>query len=416
MPQSKQPTRRGQAWEKNLRQLIRTDHGRGWSVRGMSSRCQITTRWADGTRSSIVTALPWAGTEASKILGLVGRLKELVEQQHLPLSDAYKQLSGGGAVADGEVAWPLVIERFREHKVGSGQVKEITFHRMYSPVLRMVLEAFAAKPAPRTGKALLEALVKIGGGAPGTQGRRLRLQYTAALLRFAVEHCGAPACWSPPPQGLRSMVGRRLDSKQPTTPLQDHQLLRLLAGISDPKWRLAVGLMGCYGLRPVEVWSCRPKAGKLEVTYQKRTSSGSSGNGLVVGLDPAGAPGLSADLLAQLAERGAAALPTLQPSQLRSPSGPMKRHLQKLPVWRELVEEVKAEGGALVPYSARHGFALRCHQHYELSVRVAAGLMRHTTQIHTSTYGAWCDEDTIEAAVARATARLAVEAAVPVVG
>jgi integrase len=409
----RRPRRAAHEWEAGLRRLLRTTHGRGWSVRGMSGRCQITTRWADGTRSSIVTATPWAGTEASKILSLVGRLKELVEQQHLPLGDAYKQLSGGGAVADGEVAWPVVTERFREHKVGSGQVKPITWQRMYRPVMAMVLEAFAAKPAPRTGKALLEALVKIGGGDPGTQGRRLRLQYTAAMLRFAVEHCGAPACWSPPPQGLRSMVGRRLDSKQPTTPILDHQLLRLLAGIPDQKWRLAVGLMACYGLRPVEVWSCRPKAGKLEVTYQKRTSSGSSGAGLVVGLDPAGAPGLSADLLSQLAERGAAALPTLQPSQLRAPSGPMKRHLLKLPVWRELVAEVKADGGVLVAYSCRHGYALRCHERYELSVRVAAGLMRHTTAIHTSTYGAWCDADTIEAAVARAAARLAVEQAVP---
>lgn len=406
--QAKQP--RAEQWETGLRRMIRSAHGRGWSVRSIRGRTQITVIWEDRTRSAVVTAIPWAGPEASKILALVDQLAGLIVQQHLPLAEAYQQLSGAGDGKTEEVVWPAVVDRFKESKLSSGAVKLSTWNMLYRPAMAMVVDAAARKPAPRNGRALLEAVAKLGGGAPGTEGRKKRLQIVAQLLRHATTRCGAPARWAPPPS-IADLVGKKLTHREPTAPLHDHRLLRLLAGISDPRWRLAVGLMGCFGLRPIEAWHCRPEQGRLRVEYRKRTSAGAGKPRLVVGLDPARALGLSADLLSQLAERGAAALPSLPPSQRRAPSRALWDHLQGLPVWRELLEEAAAEGQQLVPYSLRHGFALRAHQHYELSVRVAASLMGHTTAVHLSAYGSWTDEATVEAAVAKAVARRALEAA-----
>ena len=52
-------------------------------------------------------------------------------------------------------------------------------------------------------------------------------------------------------------------------------------------------------------------------------------------------------------------------------------------------------------YSFRHGFALRAHQQYGLSVRIAAALMGHSTDTHTRSYGTWTDEDEIDMALER---------------
>ena len=52
-------------------------------------------------------------------------------------------------------------------------------------------------------------------------------------------------------------------------------------------------------------------------------------------------------------------------------------------------------------YSFRHGFALRAHQQYGLSVRIAAALMGHSTDTHTRSYGTWTDEDEIDKALER---------------
>ena len=63
--------------------------------------------------------------------------------------------------------------------------------------------------------------------------------------------------------------------------------------------------------------------------------------------------------------------------------------------WNSLSEPGKTS------YSFRHGYALRCHQQYGLSVRIAAALMGHSTDTHTRSYGTWTDEDEIDKALER---------------
>jgi len=47
-------------------------------------------------------------------------------------------------------------------------------------------------------------------------------------------------------------------------------------------------------------------------------------------------------------------------------------------------------------YSFRHGWALRAHQQYGLSARVAARVMGHSVQTHNENYGTWADNDEID--------------------
>ena len=61
------------------------------------------------------------------------------------------------------------------------------------------------------------------------------------------------------------------------------------------------------------------------------------------------------------------------------------------------LEELTALGATC--YGFRHGYALRAHQAYGLSARVAAALMGHSVETHSRHYGRWTDEATIDSAM-----------------
>ena len=400
-------------WEQQIRQMVRAAHGRGWTLgphRG--NRTQLTRRWADGTRSSATVATPWAPSSGPALLALVERIAAAMEEQRIGLAEAAALVDAAGAgrsaaaMRDGAVSWPEVAERWREQQISSGTVTEHTWQRHHR---RHVAEAVTVltrrQRPPRDGRAVLEAVLAEHPTAPGCNGRRERLGTVARLLRFAVEHCGAPGRYLPPDR-LTELVGKRLERAEPSTPLLDHQLLRLHRAIPDPQWRLAVGLAGVFGLRPVEIGGCRPEGAGLRVLGVKRNSSGKSADRLVQPLDPEGAAGMGAELLALLRERGPAGLPT--PSERTPLSTTLLDYLDgRVPEWAELREEAAATGqGHLTPYSLRHGFAWRGSQLYGLSPRVMAQLMGHTLAVHVRHYGAWASEVEVAAAVAAARNRV----------
>ena len=71
-----------------------------------------------------------------------------------------------------------------------------------------------------------------------------------------------------------------------------------------------------------------------------------------------------------------------------------RRYLYRQSVWTPLNTQ------SITCYGYSHGFALRAHQQYGLSVRVTAALMGHSTETHQRHYGSWADADTVDAAIA----------------
>ena len=63
-------------------------------------------------------------------------------------------------------------------------------------------------------------------------------------------------------------------------------------------------------------------------------------------------------------------------------------------------------GDKLVPYSLRHGYALRAHEVYGITPRRAAALMGHSLETHSSTYGAWTDREMVENTLADVQAQV----------
>ncbi|MCP9808370.1 hypothetical protein KBY58_02850 [Cyanobium sp. HWJ4-Hawea] len=401
-------------WEQQLRQLVKSTHGRGWSLgphRG--GRTQITRRWSDGTRSSATLPTPWSPSSGPALLALVERVALAMAEQQIGLAPAIALVDAAGAgqsaaaMRDGAVDWPEAAERWRAQQISSGTVKPFTWSRHHKRHVAETLEVLLRKHRqPRDGEAVLEALLEAHPTAPGCNGRRERLGTAARFLRFAVEHCAAPRRYLPPAK-LTDLVGRRLDRPEAGAPLLDHQLLRLYRATPDPKWRLAVGLAGTFGLRPVEIGLCSPDGqGGLRVLGVKRNAAGKSADRPVQPLDPAGAAGLGAELLALLAERGADALPV--PTVGTPMSTRLGAYLEdRVPAWGEIRREAAETGqGHLIPYSLRHSYAWRGSQLHGLSPRVLAKLMGHTVAVHLKHYGAWASDLEVAQAVAAAAARL----------
>jgi integrase len=227
----------------------------------------------------------------------------------------------------------------------------------------------------------------------------------ARFLRFAVEQCGIAEQYLPP-KDYRDLIGRRQERKQPAMPLLDQQFLTLYEAVQEPRWRLAIGLLGVFGLRPAELECCRVEGMGLRVEGVKRNSAGRSRARLVHGLDPVGAEGFADELLNEYRSKGEMALPRAAVAAFWSTR--VQQHLVRhVPRWGQLLAAAcDSAQGHLTVYGMRHGFAFRGSQVYGLSPRVLAALMGHTTAVHLQHYGQWAGDLEIAAAVASARQRV----------
>jgi len=125
-----------------------------------------------------------------------------------------------------------------------------------------------------------------------------------------------------------------------------------------------------------------------------------------VGLDPKGMEGLSADLLAVLAEHGMDALP--EACRHSRCGDRFHQFLERQATWQTLVEEVAAlpatgrTGTNLVPYSLRHAYADRASR-VGLTDKEAALMCGHSLQTHHAHYSGTTTE-TAARALAKAKA------------
>ena len=405
-------------WVETIRKSLRNQCGSGWQIREIRGKCQITYQFNDEqrTRTSVVVDLPWTGSSQSGLVTLAARMEPMV-QQGKTLKEAYAVCSPESGTTDstGVANWEAIAESFKSNKTGSGKVSERTWHRNYRLRIQRALDLLAGKPRPISGEGLLKALIAEHfpkGKGPGTTDRRLAVQYVAQFLTHAVTKCGAESRWLPP-EDQKDLIGITGKGRLLTTPVKDDQIVRLLPELADSKWRTAVGLVACFGLRGVELSQLSVNDDLLHVGYRKRTARNPEGTPPrdVVGLDPIGLEGLSENLLSQLMEHGDAALP---PGCLTARAGDaLHQYLERNGTWQRLREETaetpRSDGGGqeLIPYSLRHGYALRAHELYAITPRRAAALMGHSLQTHSTTYGGWTDREMLESTAADVKVQIA---------
>ena len=404
------------AWARDARKLIKRTYGKGWVVRPQrSGRVQILREWNDGTSSSCTVDLDWSPTAIPQLLALIERLVRMTGPVvdgggGLPLAKAAAMIrledSGGSvnAIRSGAVDWSAVLDSYRRHRVDlTGELSATTWQRRHRLFCNEALALLSSKRAPKDGPGLLAALIREHPTAAGGSGRKERVASVAGLLEFAVKQCGADDRWLPPAD-RKDLIGKRADRKPEGVALLDDQGLRIYRAISDPQWRLAWGLMVCFGIRPVEIGCCRVDGDCLLVKGVKRNRSGKSADRRVWALDPIGFDGMGASLLSLLKDRGRSALHADVKSAYWSTR--VQQHLRRfVPEWEELVADAAAAGqGHLTVYSCRHGYAFRGTQ-LGLDYRTLSRLMGHDPSTHLKHYGRWTNEESVAAAVASAVAK-----------
>ncbi|MFM6180915.1 MAG: hypothetical protein ACKPA8_05240, partial [Dolichospermum sp.] len=169
-----------EAWVTLVRRTIKQSVGRGWTIREKRGKIDLSRRFDDGTRSTVILDLPWTASSVSPLLSLLKEISERMDKQSMGLKEPYAVLHQPQTVNTDKPNWDELFRQFKEYKVTStGDTKATTFERMYQPEIRRLRTVLTERPAPRHAKEVLSRLRDHYGGAPGRRGRKQRIQYAA---------------------------------------------------------------------------------------------------------------------------------------------------------------------------------------------------------------------------------------------
>ena len=413
-PHSTVPKQRAstEPWEERLRKAVREQHPFGYSIRPIRGQIQVQRYWLDtGKRETAMLPLEWHKSSQRDLLNALDGINKALTRG-LGLKDAVRLVFDLRDVPNVRVNWSEVLDLFRRYKIETGDVKESTWDKEYKPRLELFVEQLNSPSGANDATKALEAM-RVGrngqGGEPGSRGRKLRVQYAAQMLRFAVDQVGLDQRWQPPKDAvMKKIVGKPLGNAPKAAnagqahQLTDSQFLELFDSITNPSWKLAVGILGVFGLRGVELNYVSARGDGLHVSYKKNTAKGATKPRLVPILDPIGRPGLGRQLLLALGS-GIVELPPLGTSDADASSA-ISVFLRRNETWKRFKDQAEAAYDARVSvYSLRHLFAWRCATTTPpVNPRAAAVAMGHSYQVHVATYSQQVDLDGVKAAFAAA--------------
>ena len=392
------PKRRDlEQWEQTLASALREQHRFGYSVRPMRGKVQVQRFWSDTKKRETVTLpIAWEKGCQREVLNGINAINESLNKGLTLKKAASLAFDSETSGPKASTNWPRLIDEYRKYKLDNGLCKQSTWETEYTPRMDWLLEIVSRPDAPNNGKQLLEAMRwgPNGVGEPGSPARQRRIQMCKAFLRFAVEECGIDSRWSPPREsvvntiiGLKAPNAELAKNEGQAVALTDEQFVRLFDSIKDQRWRMAVGILGTFGCRGVELNYLSPRDDGLHVSYEKRNSNGTTKPRVVPILDPEGHPGLGRKLLLML-QTGLVPMPPLGSSDGKA-SMAINQALMRNPVWRELKEEARAIGKRVSVYSLRHCFADRCAMRIPaIPAKAAAAAMGHSLATHLQIYQA----------------------------
>lgn len=365
----------------------------------------VSASAAGGARQQRVLPLAWAASERQTIHAAIlaihadfsdGVPLDLAIATHARIPS--DESSPNGIAVCEAINWPQLIQGFKDHKLSSGAIKQSTWDEIYWRRMVVIQDAVGGKRRPISSKQLLQAVIESWKDRPGSRGRQLQVQFTAALLRWGVDSERLPSSWAPP-LDLSVYVGRKRDEREITTPIDVSHVLGLVEVIPDPRWRMAFQLMAGYGLRPEELQHLENRKGQLWTTYQKVSSRGRTRSRML--------RLLPCDDWAQAWQLEKAFRPELMPP-MRPGHGAedLGTYMRRRTLWQQLRREYEVQGEKLVLYSCRHGYAHRAHVICELPPKVVAAAMGHSVETHLAAYSRWCGDEVVDDAFAKAARRL----------
>ena len=416
-------------WLKDLRSLVRREHGAGWVLEGANDRFKIQKIEGErrgAKRPTVRTQIPFAPSSSTEIVNLVNTLSENMRERNIGLGDAFQLLNNAPIdKTSNAIDWEEIKNKYYTYRVKSGTVKETNFKTNEEYKITRVLDLInAPKNAAYTGKEAMEKYsnLHLKDLPTGSEGRKRNLLDIARFLDFAVDECGIDIKWKPVGKAyLQKLIGKLEKPKLSTVPIKPDQLFALIDSLFDkPELKLAVSLVGLFGLRPAELIKLNFEDGRLFVGQVKRNSKTTEigkEDRLVMALNINELPDEGTKVVKQFFN-GEVKLPKpihdlLDPNYIknknieRAKNGKpplsafkecgayFRQYLERHDYWKNLVNENEE----ITPYSLRHGYAWRGAKYYSRSIplRDLSKLMGHSPKTHNKYYGIWTDnQDLIE--------------------
>ena len=385
-------------WVLALRNQLKLSVGSAYRVGEQRGKTKLDIRFQNGTRQLKTLDIAWLPANSRLIQESVEKIAGLVTGGR-NLKEAYEAIYGAAISAPkvNEPARNLLVqawELFGAYKIRKNQIKESTWSKDYATTARRLKEVLDAKDA-------FDLLDRAGEKwEAGSRQRQISLQHLSAFLKWGISregnHILSAERWTPPIE-LKGFYGEKVEAKVDAVPLQDDEIIKFLESLpieskhprdkeAAKRWKFAFQLMAAYGLRPIEIKHLQVEDGAIWCNYIKRSGGGQTKRRRLRCLN-------EWETEWNLLERvkNDEPLPLAKVGVADAARTYLKRHKS----WEALAKAGKTS------YSFRHGYALRCHQQYGLSVRIAAALMGHSTDTHTRSYGTWTDEDEIDKALER---------------
>ena len=401
-------------WVAMTRQLIKSNHGFGWSISGWEKNNKLITkvvyRYPDGSRNSILLDLNWASDNSKKMTDIIDELADLMKERNVDLAKAY-ELINGGKISKGikkEINWEALTDEFIYDERGNRRdtTKRDLMTRMYR-----TLQAVNAKPKPRNGEQLFKNYAELFFDRTmpkGGVGRKRNMGDLRAFLNWAVlekKYLGVE--WLPltskqyakyigaVPKGKKSKV------REPISTPDLEMLLEALKRENKLGLRAIVALSGVYGIRISEIANMKIKDKKVEITTLKQNVKTMLEEPHVRTVEPLNLP--------NLAKEGEKIISDLESGKIKYPDPILRaiaksddeegykligerfgKMLNRFWFWKEL----KPKYSNLVPYSFRHSFAWRASMETTpaLPLRTICDYMGHDPKTHLTYYGKWSND------------------------
>jgi hypothetical protein len=392
-----------QTWESRLQST--TTGMRGWSLSEHNGKVRLRLQFPKdgGWPANAQTNLPYNWEPSAEtftaVQGLVTRIYGDVMEGGVTLKAAIDDVLAISDHKAQEVVtpWPGIVADFKNHKLSQGnRIKESTFQASYERYLAIALLHLQGRKAAQTGKELTQLVLAHPrtNQKPGVkQGEALtnwiempksRLECCLAIkkfVEFAVAEHRQPQAFLIPEKDyleLRGADGKRR-KKAVLTDDEVMELIRLL----PESWGNVVKISRVFGVRPWEI-EFIARAINDDDEPQLRVTKGktySNRAGVKEETDPR--------WLEAVAVNGETYGLAEDWDQLQLPiavSGKtLGSILRRLPYWQKLVNEYKARGEWLRPYSLRDTFSVRAHS-YAIDDTMIAAAMGHTVEVHHRSY------------------------------
>ena len=225
-------------WLKDLRSVIRREHGAGWVLEGDNGKFKIQK--IEGPRKgarrpTVRTQIPFTVSSVTEIVLLIKAIKSKMDKLNLDLAAAYSLVAKIPKKENSsEINWVTVAEKYKKSRIDSGEVKGSNYGTNEQYKIERVLSLInAPKNAAHNGRQVIEKYNSefLKDVASGGRGRVTTFGDLKRFLEFAVKKCGADTKWLPPEKDeIKSLIGKRTkaNSKKSTIPVRPDELFGLL--------------------------------------------------------------------------------------------------------------------------------------------------------------------------------------------